>query len=153
MRIPFPAGLLCAGLLAGCAAVHPVPTSVATAGMPNPEAALQWSMQRVDAEMAELGRIGPGTVTANPVLPAPLERIVSFRWNGPVDNAVAILAQSIGYTFYVTRPPQAKPIIVAVSMSSVPAWQVFKALGDRAGKQATVEVDPLHHAVLVIDHG
>jgi hypothetical protein len=47
-------------LLAGGCAINPVPTDVAIAGMPNPEAALQQSMQQVDAEMAELGQLSPG---------------------------------------------------------------------------------------------
>ncbi|MGH7058588.1 MAG: DotD/TraH family lipoprotein, partial [Acetobacteraceae bacterium] len=85
--------------------------------------------------------------------PAPLERLVSFSWNGPLDQAVAKLAQSIGYTYYATAPKGAKPITVSVNLSSVPAYQVFKALGDQAGTRATVEVDPIHHSVSVIDHG
>lgn len=154
MRISALAGMLAAGLLGGCAAtVHPVPTTIAAPGMPNPELALQRSMQRVSAEMAELGRIGPSPAPAEAVVPAPLQRIVSFTWHGPLDKAVATLAQSIGYTCYVTAPPRTKPLIVSVQLSSVPIYLVFKALGDQAGTRATVEVDPLHASVLVIDRG
>ena len=156
-------GCLALALLGGCATTIPVPTTVATPGMPNPEQALRRSMQDVDAEMAELGRMTP-TVTAassdtegaaslaDPVMPADLQRIVSFDWNGPLDKGVAKLAASIGYTFYVTAPETDPPLPVAVQMSSVPVYQVFKALGAEAGARATVEVDPLHHQVLVIHH-
>jgi defect in organelle trafficking protein DotD len=142
-------------LLAGCAApVHPVPTTVAAPGMPNPERALQQSMNDVNAEMAELGQLTPASTSpaAQPVLPAPLRRIVSFSYSGPLDKGVAELAQSVGYTFYVTAPPNAKPVDVSVTISSVPAYQVFQALGGEAGTKATVEVDPLHHQVEVIHH-
>ena len=144
-----------AALLAGCAApVQPVPTTVAAPGMPNPERALQQSMNDVNAEMAELGQLTMASTApaAQPVLPAPLRRIVSFSYSGPLDKGVAELAQSVGYTFYVTAPPNAKPVDVSVTISSVPAYQVFQALGEEAGTKATVEVDPLHHQVEVIHH-
>lgn len=148
--------LLGSALLAGCAApLHPVPTTVASAGMPNPETALQKSMTDVDSEMAELGQMDPNTVAATPaptVLPDPLQKTVSFTWNGPLDQAVSKVALSVGYTFYVTAPQNAQPINVSISVSSETAYQVLQALGTQAGTKATVEVDPLHHQVQVIHH-
>lgn len=155
MKWGIPAVLLGAAVLAGCAApVQPVPTTVAVPGMPNPELALQQSMNDVNAEMSELGQLTPAPTTpaTAPVLPAPLQRIVSFTYSGPLDKAVAQLSQSVGYTFYVTAPPNAQPVNVAITISSVSAYQVFQALGEEAGTRATVEVDPLHHQVEVIHH-
>lgn len=155
MRPGFGIAFLGAALLAGCAApVHPVPTTVATPGMPNPEIALQKSMNDVNAEMAELGQLTPAATTPvnAPVMPPPLQKTVSFSWNGSLDQGVAKLAQSVGYTFYVTAPANAQPINVSITISSVPAFQVFQALGEEAGTKATVEVDPLHHQVQVIHH-
>jgi len=155
MKWPFVVMLCGTAVLAGCAApVHPVPTTVATPGMPNPEMALQQSMNDVNAEMAELGQLtpAPATPATTPVLPEPLQRIVSFTYSGSLDQGVAKLAQSVGYTFYVTAPPNAQPVTVAITISSVPAYQVFQALGEEAGVKATVEVDPLHHQVEVIHH-
>jgi defect-in-organelle-trafficking protein DotD len=88
----------------------------------------------------------------DPAMPADLQRIVSFDWSGPVDQAVAKLAASIGYTFYVTAPASDPPLQVSVRMSSEPVYRVFEALGTEAGTRATVEVDPLHHQVMVIHH-
>jgi defect-in-organelle-trafficking protein DotD len=155
MRPGFGIAFLGAALLAGCAApVHPVPTTVATPGMPNPETALQKSMNDVNAEMAELGQLTPAATTPvnAPVMPGPLQKTVSFSWNGSLDQGVAKLAQSVGYTFYVTAPANAQPVNVSITISSVPAFQVFQALGEEAGTKATVEVDPLHHQVQVIHH-
>lgn len=155
MKLGLAAMLLGTAVLAGCAApVHPVLTTVETPGMPNPEIALQKSMQDVDVEMAELGQLTPAPTTpfSTPVLPEPLQKTVSFSWNGPLDKAVANLAQSVGYTFYVTAPPNAQPVNVTINISSVPAYQVFQALGEEAGTKATVEVDPLHRQVEVIHH-
>jgi defect in organelle trafficking protein DotD len=153
MRGPIVPLSVIALLLAGCAGVEPVPTTVAVPGMPNPEAALQASMRHVDAEMAELGALSPAAVQAPlPVMPADLERIVSFAWKGSLDGAVAKLAAGVGYTFYTTAPVDAQPLNIAIRISSVPAWQVFEALGAKAGTRATVELDPLHHQVQVIHH-
>jgi defect in organelle trafficking protein DotD len=153
VRREVPAAFLVLGLLAGCATVQPVPITVATPGMPNPEVALRQSMQHVDAEMAELGQLPPAVAApSTPVIPEDLQRIVSFKWDGPLDQAVARLALSIGYTFYTTAPPDAQPVAVAIEVSSVPAFQVFQVLGEEAGTRATVEVDALHHQVQVIHH-
>ncbi len=156
MRISIAPVLVAAALLAGCAQTIPVPTTVVTAGMPNPEVALQQSMQHVDAEMAELGTMrAPAFQTAAAAaqpLPDDLQRIVNFTWSGGLDRGVAKLAQSIGYTFYTTAPPNAPPVNVAVQIEGERAFDVFRALGDAAGARATVEVDPLHHQVQVIHH-
>jgi defect-in-organelle-trafficking protein DotD len=154
MTLPITAALIGATLLAGCASVLPVPTTVATPGMPNPEEALRASITHVDAEMAELGQLRPEPATAasGPVVPEDLQRIVSFSWNGSLDQGVAKLAQSIGYTFYTTAPPASQPVNVTIAISSVPAYQVFRALGEEAGDRATVAVDALHHQVQVIHH-
>jgi defect-in-organelle-trafficking protein DotD len=149
--IPF---LFGAVLLGGCGAhVNPVPTTVVTAGMPNPEEALRQSIRHVDAEMAQLGQLTPSQVTTPvPIIPEDLQRLVTFKWSGPLDQGVAKLAQSVGYTFFVTAPPGARQLRVAVELTNVPAYEVFKALGEEAGTRAGVELDPLHHQVQVIHH-
>ncbi len=141
-------------LVSGCASVTPVPTTVATPGMPNPEEALRQSMQHVDAEMAQLGQMSPATVQVaqQNVVPEDLQRTVTFTWNGPLDAGLAKLAASIGYTFYTTGPATQQPLNVAIAISSVPVFRVFQALGEEAGTQATVQVDPQHHQVQVIHH-
>jgi defect in organelle trafficking protein DotD len=145
---------LAVGLLGGCgASVQPVPTTVVTPGMPNPEEALRQSMQHVDAEMTELGQyVATPVVSSSPVVPEDLQRVVSFKWSGPLDRGVAKLAQSVGYTFYVTAPAEAQALLVSVEVDNAPAYEVFRALGEKAGTRATVELDPLHHQVEVIHH-
>ena len=151
--------LLGSTLVAGCTApVQPVPTTVEAPGMPNPELALQKSMTDVDAEMAELGEMNPiappapAPSPAGPILADPLQKIVSFTWDGPLDQAVSKVALSVGYTFYVTAPKNPQPIIVSISVSNETAYQVLQTLGNDAGANATVQVDQLHHQVEVIHH-
>jgi defect-in-organelle-trafficking protein DotD len=139
-------------VLAGCA-TFPVPATVETPGMPNPEEALRSSMQHVDAEMAELGTFAPASPRfVDPVVPDDLQRIVSFNWSGPLDKGVAKLALSIGYTFYTTGASDQQTVPVAIEIGSVPVYKVFQMLGEQAGTAATVQVDPLHHQVEVIHH-
>ena len=154
IRFSLAAALAAGALLSGCAPEdNPVPTTVEMPGMPNPEAALQESINHVDAEMAELGQLTPSPTRADqPVLPEDLRRTVTFAWNGPLDAGVAKLAASIGYTFYTTGPASQQPLNVTIQISSVPVYQVFQSLGEEAGAQATVQLDPQHHQVQVIHH-
>jgi defect-in-organelle-trafficking protein DotD len=156
MRPSIIATLIAASVLTACTGVTPVPTTVVTGGMPNPEVALQQSMQHVDAEMTELGTMRAQPIqtadSVTPVVPDDLQRIVNFTWSGSLDAGVAKLAQSIGYTFFTTAPPHAPPLSVAVQVQGVRALDAFQALGEEAGAAATVEVDPLHHQVKVIHH-
>src|SRR5260370_13170370 len=132
-RLAVAPALISALLAAGCAGINAVPTTVATSGMPNPEEALRQSMQHVDTEMAELGRLSPTVVReVQPVMPADLQRVVSFEWNGPLDQAVAKLSASIGYTFYATAPANAHPIHASLPLASVPAAPVFQSLAPGA---------------------
>ena len=139
--------------LAACAApVQPVPTVVSTPGMPNPEIALQTTMRDVNSEMAELNGIVPPPPPATPVEPADLDRVVSFSWNGPLDQAVAKLALSIGYTFYVSAPPNNAPMNVSIDVDSDTVYDIFQKLGNDAGNRATVAVDPVNHQVELTYH-
>ena len=152
-RLGMVGALAVGAVLSGCASVTPVPTTVEMPGMPNPEAALQQSINHVNAEMGELGQYTPSTAQVDqPVISDDLRRTVTFAWNGPLDAGVAKLAASIGYTFYTTGPASQQPLNVTIQISSVPVYQVFQALGEEAGAQATVQLDPQHHQVQVIHH-
>ncbi len=139
--------------LAGCA-TYEVPTTVDVPGMPNPEIAMRDSFKEVDAEMAELGRmrVNPALRAAPRIVPGELDKVVAFEWDGPLDGAVAKLAQTIGYSVAIDAPPNAPPISVGISAGPLRIYEIFEALGDAAGSQATVQVDPQHHRVEVIHH-
>ena len=109
---------------------------VATPGMPNPEIALQQSIQHVDAEMAELGQLTPASISGSqPVMPEDLQRVVTFKWSGSLDQGVAKLAQSVGYVLRHV-PAWRSASSSHGRMANVPAYEVFKALGEEAGTRA-----------------
>jgi hypothetical protein len=69
-----------------------------------------------------------------------------------LDQAVAKLALSIGYSFYISAPPAAQPMNVSIDVDSVSVYHIFQMLGNDAGSRATVSVDPLNHQVEVTYH-
>ncbi len=145
-----------AGLaLCGCAPpVYDVATTVAAPGMPNPELALQKSMTHVGREMDRIGNINPEEAAreAPRIVPGELDAVVSFSWNGPLDEGVERLARSIGYSVTISAPPDGKPITMAINSGPRRVYSIFKQIGDDAGTQVTLVVDPLHQTVQVIHH-
>lgn len=149
---------LCAGLaalsLAGCAAT-PIPTTVNMPGMPNAEIALQESMADVGREMERIGKMGPeAAASVNPVVvPAELDREVSFQWDGPLDDAVRELAKTVGYRVIVRGPMTVARVRISVDPAPRRVYDILQMLGDEAGSTATVHVDPQHQRVEVVYHG
>jgi defect-in-organelle-trafficking protein DotD len=145
--------LVVAALLAGCAGVTPVPTDVATTGMPNAELALQSSLTKVRAAMGELDGIAVTPTVAQPaIVPGELNRPINFAWNGPLDQGVRKLADLVGYHMSVSAPQNGKPLVVSVQISNVTTLDAFRAIGKVAGNAATVVVDPQRQSVAVEHH-
>ena len=83
------------------------------------------------------------------VLPAELEKPVSWSYRGELTAGVTALAKSVGYQVSVIRPPHTKPVSVAVNISDRPIIDAFHALSAAAGRAATVSVHPDQHLVEV----
>jgi|HubBroStandDraft_1064217.scaffolds.fasta_scaffold00063_43 defect-in-organelle-trafficking protein DotD len=141
-------------LLAGCSWGPKVPTTVDVPGMPNAELALRESFRQVDTATASLGTLArtPPPRSEAPVVPAELQKIVSFTWQGPLDGAVRQLADTIGYTVTINAPDHSAPLPIGVNTGPKQIVEILRDLGDAAGSKATVEVDPLHHQIQVIHH-
>lgn len=138
--------------LSACTGKPPPPSPVATTGMANPELALQRSIAATTSDMRELGSIRPTPVaTSTPVtsLPDDLTRRIWFVWNGPLGEAVTKLGNEIGYT--VTATGRSRNIRVTTN-SVARVVDILRTLGEEAGDQAMVSVDPLRHAITVTWH-
>ena len=145
--------LILSGLLvslAGCA--HEVPTTVDVTGMPNAEIAMRRSMAHVDNEMSALGRLQPSRRGGPAVVPAELDKVVAFEWEGPIEGAVEKLAKEVGYDVVVDAPFNAPSVSIGISAGPQRVYDIFQAIGHAAGDRATVQVDPQHHRVQVIYH-
>jgi len=145
--------LILSGLLvslAGCA--HEVPTTVDVTGMPNAEIAMRRSMAHVDKEMSALGHLQPSRRGGPAVVPAELDKVVAFEWEGPIEGAVEKLAKEVGYDVVVDAPFNAPSVSVGIRAGPQRVYDIFQAIGRAAGDRATVQVDPQHHRVQVIYH-
>ena len=139
--------------LAGCATA--IPATVDTSGMPNAEIALQKSMDDVGREMERIGRMQPraAAVAMPVVVPAELDRVLSFQWRGSLDGAVTELARTIGYQASVSGPLDRQALNVTVDPAPRRVVDILRQLGDDAGAAATVNVDAQHQRLEVIHHG
>jgi defect-in-organelle-trafficking protein DotD len=146
-RIPI---YLSMAALCGCA--HEVPTTVDVTGMPNAEIALRRSMYHVDREMSELGRMQPPRTRGPTIVPAELDKVVAFEWEGPIEGAVEKLAKEVGYDVVVDAPFNAPSVSIGVKSGPQRVYDIFQAIGGAAGDHATVRVDPQHHLVQVVYH-
>jgi len=146
-RITLAAAALLA-VLGGCARVGPERPDVDAEGIANPEVALTRTMERVGKAMADL-RADRGTRT---VLPAELQRPITWRWTGRLDEAAKALAERVGYAYAPPGPDAPAMPVVAVNVTDTPAIEVFRTLGTQAGTAATLVVDPEARIVQVKRH-
>ncbi|TRL21719.1 hypothetical protein FM996_21520 [Methylosinus sporium] len=142
--------LLASSILGGCA--HDVATTVDVSGMPNAEIALRRSVDHVDSEMGELGRMRPAPRQGPAVVPAELQKIVAFEWEGPIEGAVEKLAGEVGYEVVVDSAFNVQAVSIGVKSGPRRIYEIFQAIGRAAGDRATVQVDAQHHRIQVIYH-
>jgi defect-in-organelle-trafficking protein DotD len=140
-------------VVTACSTTPLVEPDVDATGMPNAELALRQSFAAVEDELGKLRTMRPPpSRPSEPVVPAELQRVVSFQWSGYLDGAVRQLADSIGYSVSISAPDDGVGLPVALNTGPMPILSIFKQLGDTVGTKATVKVDPLHHRVEVIHH-
>jgi defect-in-organelle-trafficking protein DotD len=142
--------LLASSFLGGCA--HDVATTVDISGMPNAEIALRRSVGHVDSEMGELARMRPAPRQGPAVVPAELQKIVAFEWEGPIEGAVEKLAGEVGYDVVVDTAFNVQTVSIGIKSGPRRVYEIFQAIGSAAGDRATVQVDAQHHRIQVIYH-
>jgi defect-in-organelle-trafficking protein DotD len=142
--------ILASSIVGGCA--HDVATTVDVAGMPSAEVALRRSVDHVDSEMGELGRMRPPPRQGPAVVPAELQKIVAFEWEGPIEGAVEKLAGEVGYEVVVDSAVNVQAVSIGVKTGPRRVYKIFQAIGSAAGDRATVQVDAQHHRIQVIYH-
>lgn len=143
-------------LLAACSNTN-VPTTVKVTGMPNPELALQKSMDHVNQDMSRIGGLQPRSETTsialNADVPAPLKRTIALFFNGKLEKAVDILANKSGYAVSVERPKKIKSLRITTRFPNITIFEALRSLGEQIGNQADIEIDNNSHLIRVIYHG
>ncbi len=150
-----PVGPLIALMLSGCTTVVPISADVDIPGMPNPEVALQKSLDETSHELTRIGAIEPSRAVAAkpPIVAGELDRVVSLQWNGPLDGAVKRLAETIRYRTAISGNAPKGDVNVTVDPAPRRVYDILQALGDEVGAVATVRVDQQHQLIEVIYHG
>ena len=148
-------GPLIALMLCGCSTLVPIAADVDSPGMPNPEVALQKSLDETSHELTWIGAIEPMRAVAAkpPIVAGELDRVVSLQWNGPLDGAVKRLAETIRYRTAISGNAPQGDVNVTVDPAPRRVYDILQALGDEVGAQATVRVDQQHQLIEVIYHG
>jgi defect-in-organelle-trafficking protein DotD len=139
-------------ILAGCAG--PLPATypdVATPGMPNVQLALNSAIQTTIQAQDQLDQIAvaPAAVGLPQVLPAELEKPVTWSYTGKLEPAVQALANSVGYQVQILGSPVGPPVPISVNIHDLPINDAFTAVAAEAQSQATVSVVPLNHVVQI----
>jgi len=142
-------------MLSGCSTLVPIAADVDSPGMPNPEVALQKSLDETSHELTRIGAIEPTRAVAAkpPIVAGELDRVVSLQWNGPLDGAVKRLAETIRYRTAISGNAPKGDVNVTVDPAPRRVYDILQALGDEVGAQATVRVDQQHQLIEVIYHG
>ena len=148
-------GPLIALMLSGCSTLVPIAADVDSPGMPNPEVALQKSLDETSHELTRIGAIEPVRAVAAkpPIVAGELDRVVSLQWDGPLDGAVKRLAETIRYRTAISGNAPEGVVNVTVDPAPRRVYDILQALGDEVGAQATVRVDQQHQLIEVIYHG
>ncbi len=64
----------------------------------------------------------------------PLAKRITFKWSGPLSDALEAVASMTGYEFRVKGEEPAAPVLVNVDSVEEPAFSVLEDLGWKAGK-------------------
>lgn len=101
-------------------------------------------------EAASLGSESPQPAADLPEdvrLPDELQRLASVDWTGPVEPLLQALADHVGYTYQVTGPAPAQPLIVTIARRDEPIWLLMRDVAISLTSAATVIVNPARKLV------
>ena len=104
-------------------------------------------MAHVLAALDTAGSVRFPMVRSGSVLPAELERPMSWHWQGPLDRAVRIMATRLNYTAIV--PPANKVPLVNIDRSNSTAAGLLDELAAASDEQARIDVDVIHHTIQI----
>ena len=83
----------------------------------------------------------------NVQLPEVLLQPVSVDWTGPAEPLLEALADHVGYTWQVTGPAPAHPLVVTISRRDEPVWLLMRDVAISLTSSATVIVNPSREVV------
>lgn len=123
----------------------------ACSGRPAPAAApIAQDMGHVLRDFDDIGAVRFPMVRTGSVLPSELQRPMSWHWDGPVDQAVRILAARIGYAADTVGQPVAPVLHFDIEHGT--AASILDEMAAALETRASIAVDVPHHLIRVAWH-
>lgn len=99
---------------------------------------------------AELAHTPPTPVVgAALVSPAGLERPISVRWTGDIEELVQLIARETGWKWRPRQGVRVSPVVVSINATSRPAFDLLRDIGAIAGQSADVVVSETERSMTV----
>lgn len=128
-------------VLSGCATQAPTPVAADAEVM----AQLATYADRASISNQRLASIRTGTagVKIDKVeVPAGLEAPISITWSGPIDQLAKKVAELSGYQYGGSMGTSKTPVLVSISVTNTPAFNVLADAGAQAGSAVDIVVHP-----------
>lgn len=79
-----------------------------------------------------------------------LSKLVTLSWSGPLEPAVQIVAEKIGFNYKVIGNGPAQPILVNLNYKDKPAFELLEDMGWQAGENVGVVLNQKVNELQVI---
>lgn len=104
-------------------------------------------MHHILTAFDQVGAVRFPLVRQGSVLPPEMEKPVSWYWQGPVDQAVRIVADRVGYA--VDIPPDPDPPVISISEENTTMAGLLDEMAAAATDQAEIDIDVQSHTIRV----
>lgn len=100
------------------------------------------AVEKIDAP-AVVASPSSGVVASGGLLsvpPAGLERLITVRWTGELEDLIARIAQECGWTVAAPSGFRVSPVVISISAENRSAFDVLRDIGAIAGTSAEIVV-------------
>lgn len=104
-------------------------------------------MNHIMSALDQIGAVRFPLVRAGSVLPAEMNRPVSWHWQGTLDKAVRLIADRIGYRFEI--PPCSTPPIIVINQKATTFGDLLDEMATAASGRADIWVDIPNHVIRI----
>jgi hypothetical protein len=79
-----------------------------------------------------------------------ISKPITLSWSGPLEPAVEVIAQKVGYNFRVIGSAPSQPVLINLSAIDKPAFEILEDMGWQAGDKAGVVLNQEQKELQVI---
>lgn len=115
-----------------------------------PQPTVDQGMAHILNSFDQVGAVRFPMVRAGSVLPAEMNRPMSWHWSGPVDRAVLLIANRLGYQAEI--PAASAVPTVRIDREDTTIGGLLDEIAAASAGRAVIEVDVPNHTLRVIWH-